>query len=102
LRAAQRPGRRSCLELQQILPAGQAVDFVSFTIGGNDVRFSEVIGQLIGEPDGPLSILDGERTHDRIQRQLVDLRETMARVGGLFRIRIRRPALRGDRPLGTG
>jgi len=72
------------LELEQILPPGQAVDFVSFTIGGNDVRFSEVIEQLIGEPDGPLSILDGERTHDRIQRQLVDLRETMARVAACF------------------
>jgi hypothetical protein len=65
------------LELEQILPAGQPVDFVSFTIGGNDVRFSEVIGQLIGEPDGPLTILDGERTHDRVQRQVVELRETM-------------------------
>jgi lysophospholipase L1-like esterase len=72
------------LELQQILPPGQAVDFVSFTIGGNDVRFSEVVAQLIAEPDGPLSILDGERTHDRIQRQLLDLRETMARVAACF------------------
>ena len=72
------------LELEQILPPGQPVDFVSFTIGGNDVRFSEVIGQLIGEPDGPLSILDGERTHDRIQRQVIELRETMARVAACF------------------
>ena len=72
------------LELEQILPPGRPVDFVSFTIGGNDVRFSEVIEQLIGEPDGPLSILDGERTHDRIQRQLLDLRETMARVAACF------------------
>lgn len=72
------------LELQQILPAGQAVDFVSFTIGGNDVRFSEVVGQLIAEPDAPLSILDRERTHDRVQRQIVELRETMARVAACF------------------
>jgi lysophospholipase L1-like esterase len=72
------------LELQQILPAGQPVDFVSFTIGGNDVRFSEVIEELIGMPDGPLSILDGERVHDRIQRQLVELRETMANVAACF------------------
>jgi lysophospholipase L1-like esterase len=72
------------LELQQILPPGQAVDFVSFTIGGNDVRFSEVVAQLIAEPDAPLTLLDGERTHDRVQRQIVELRETMARVAACF------------------
>ena len=72
------------LELQQILPAGQAVDFVSFSIGGNDVRFSEVVGQLIGEPDAPVSILDGERMHDRVQRQIIELRETMAKVAACF------------------
>src|SRR5262249_54987959 len=37
------------LELEEILPPGKAVDFVSFTIGGNDVRFSEIIEQLIQE-----------------------------------------------------
>ena len=72
------------LELQQILPPGQAVDFVSFSIGGNDVRFSEVVGQLIDEPDAPLSILDGERLHDRVQRQILELRETMAKVAACF------------------
>ena len=39
---------------------------------------------MIGEPDGPLAILDGERVHDRIQRQLVELRETMAKVAACF------------------
>ena len=72
------------LELQQILPPGQAVDFVSFSIGGNDVRFSEVVGQLIEEPDAPLTLLDGERVHDRVQRQLGELRGTMASVAACF------------------
>jgi hypothetical protein len=72
------------LELEEILPRGKAVDFVSFSIGGNDVRFSEVIEQLIGEPDAPLSLLEGERLHDRVQRQLVELRETMANVAACF------------------
>ncbi len=72
------------LELEQILPPGKAVDFVSFSIGGNDVRFSEVIEQLIKEPDAPLSLLDGERLHDRVQRQLGELRETMASVAACF------------------
>lgn len=68
------------LELSEILPAGVAVDFVSFTIGGNDVRFSEIIGQLIEQPDAPLSELAGEQTHARTQRLLLELRERMARV----------------------
>jgi len=68
------------LELSEILPAGEAVDFVSFTIGGNDVRFSEIIGQLIEEPDAPLSDLAGEQTHARTQRLLLELRERLARV----------------------
>jgi lysophospholipase L1-like esterase len=72
------------LELLQILPAGRAVDFVSFSIGGNDVRFSEVIEQLIGEPDAPLTLRDGERVHDRVQRQLGELRATMADVAACF------------------
>ncbi len=72
------------LELQQILPPGKAVDFVSFSIGGNDVRFSEVVAQLISAPDAPLSLLDGERTHDRVQRQVIELRETMAKVAACF------------------
>lgn len=72
------------LELSEILPAGQAVDFVSFTIGGNDVRFSEIIEQLIEQPDAPLSDLAGERTHERTQRLLLELRETMARVAACF------------------
>jgi lysophospholipase L1-like esterase len=72
------------LELSEILPPGQAVDFVSFTIGGNDARFSEIIGQLIGEPDAPLSDLAGERTHERTQRLLLELRERLARVAACF------------------
>jgi hypothetical protein len=72
------------LELDEILPPGQAVDLVSFTIGGNDVRFSEIIEQLVAEPDAPLSSLEGERLHDRVQRQLLELRETMARVAACF------------------
>lgn len=72
------------LELAEILPAGQAVDFVSFTIGGNDIRFSEIIEQLVEEPDAPLSDLAGERTHERTQRLLLELRETMARVAACF------------------
>ena len=72
------------LELSDMLPPGQAVDFVSFTIGGNDVRFSEVIGQLIEEPDAPLSDLAGERTHERTQRLLFELRERLARVAACF------------------
>jgi hypothetical protein len=72
------------LELSEILPAGQAVDFVSFTIGGNDVRFSEIIGQLIEQPDAPLTQLDGEQTHERVQRLLVELRERLARVAACF------------------
>lgn len=72
------------LELSEILPAGEAVDFVSFTIGGNDVRFSEVIEQLIVEPDAPLSDLGGEPLHDRTQRLLLELRERMARVAACF------------------
>jgi hypothetical protein len=72
------------LELAEILPEGKAIDFVSFTIGGNDVRFSEIIGQLVGEPDAPLSLLDGEQLHARVQRQLGELRETMARVAACF------------------
>src|SRR5262245_2027194 len=55
------------LELEEILPPGEVVDFVSFTIGGNDVRFSEIIGQLVGEPDAPISILQGQRLHDLTQ-----------------------------------
>jgi hypothetical protein len=57
---------------------------MSFTIGGNDVRFSEIIEQLIHEPDAPLSSLAGEQLHARVQRQLVELRETMARVAACF------------------
>ena len=72
------------MELSEILPPGRAVDFLSFTIGGNDIRFSEIIGQLIGEPDAPLSILAGERTHDRAQRLLGVLRDRMARVAACF------------------
>ncbi|HET7294515.1 MAG TPA: SGNH/GDSL hydrolase family protein, partial [Vicinamibacteria bacterium] len=72
------------LELHEILPAGQAVDFVSFTIGGNDIRFSEIIKQLINEADAPLSSLQGEQLHARVQRQLQELRETMARVAACF------------------
>jgi hypothetical protein len=72
------------LELSQILPPGQAVDFVTFTIGGNDVRFSEIIAQLVDQPDAPLSTIDGERLHDRVQRLLPELRETMARVAACF------------------
>jgi len=72
------------LELSQMLPEGQQVDFVSFTIGGNDVRFSEIIGQLVGETDAPLSELEGERLHDRVQRQLAELRETLADVAACF------------------
>ncbi len=72
------------LELSEILPAGQAVDFVSFTIGGNDVRFSEIVGQLVEEPDAPLSDLAGERTHERTQRLLLELRERLAQVAACF------------------
>jgi lysophospholipase L1-like esterase len=72
------------LELAQILPAGEAVDFVSFTIGGNDIRFSEIIGQLVEEPDAPLSDFAGESLHQRTQRRLLELRETMARVAACF------------------
>jgi hypothetical protein len=72
------------LELERILPKGDVVDFVSFTIGGNDVRFSEIIGQLVAEPDAPLSLLDGEETHARTQRKLLELRETLARVAACF------------------
>jgi hypothetical protein len=72
------------LELSQILPRGKAVDFLTMTIGGNDVRFSEIVGQLIEEPDAPLSILDGERTHDRVQRLLNVLRDRLARVAACF------------------
>ena len=72
------------LELAEILPRGQAVDFVSFTIGGNDVRFSEIIGQLVNEEDAPLSTLDGEQTHARTQRLLLVLRDRMARVAACF------------------
>jgi hypothetical protein len=72
------------LELSEILPPGQAVDFVSFTIGGNDVRFSEIIGQLIEEPDAPLTELEGEQTHERVQRLLLELRERLARVAACF------------------
>jgi len=68
------------LELHEILPPGLAVDYVSFTIGGNDVHFSDVIGQLIHEPDAPLSSFEGERLNERTQRQLLELRERMARV----------------------
>jgi hypothetical protein len=72
------------LELSQILPAGQSVDFLTFTIGGNDVRFSEIIGQLIDQPDAPLSLMGSERTHDRVQRLLLELRETMSGVAACF------------------
>jgi lysophospholipase L1-like esterase len=72
------------LELSEILPPGQAADFVSFTIGGNDVRFSEIIGQLIEEPDAPLSDLAGEQTHERTQGLLLELRERLARVAACF------------------
>jgi hypothetical protein len=72
------------LELSEILPPGQAVDFVSFTIGGNDIRFSEIIGQLVEEPDAPLSDVDGEPLHARTQRLLLELRERMARVAACF------------------
>lgn len=68
------------LELSEILPPGQAVDLVTFTIGGNDVHFSDVVGQLVIEHDAPLSLIDGERTHDRVQRELLELRERMPRV----------------------
>jgi hypothetical protein len=56
------------------------VDFVSLTIGGNDARFSEIIGQLVEEPDAPLTDLAGEQTHARTQRLLLELRERLARV----------------------
>jgi hypothetical protein len=72
------------LELSQILPPGQAVDFMTFTIGGNDVRFSEIVAQLIDQPDAPLSTMDGERTHDRVQRLILELRETMSSVAACF------------------
>jgi lysophospholipase L1-like esterase len=73
------------LELSQILPRGRAVDFLTMTIGGNDVRFSEIVGQIIAEPDAPLSIMDnGERTHDRVQRLLGVLRERLANVAACF------------------
>jgi hypothetical protein len=72
------------LELSEILPPGQAVDFVSFTIGGNDIRFSELIEQLVVEPDAPLSDLGGEPTHIRTQRLLLELRERMVRVAACF------------------
>jgi hypothetical protein len=72
------------LELAEILPPGERVDFVSFTIGGNDVRFSEIIGQLVAEPDAPLSLVGGERLHDLTQRRLLELRETLARVAACF------------------
>jgi lysophospholipase L1-like esterase len=72
------------LELSQILPEGQEVDLITFTIGGNDIRFSEIVGQLIGEPDAPLSTLDGEQLHARTQRKLQELRETMANVAACF------------------
>jgi len=72
------------LELSEILPPGQAVDFLTLTIGGNDIRFSEVVGQLVGEPDAPLSLLGGERLHDRSQRLLLELREGLARVAACF------------------
>ncbi len=68
------------LELSEILPPGQAVDFLSLTIGGNDIRFSEIVEQLVGEPDAPLSLLGGERLHDRAQRLVLELREGLARV----------------------
>jgi hypothetical protein len=72
------------LELAEILPPGDRVDFVSFTIGGNDVRFSEIIGQLVAEPDAPLSLVAGESLHDLTQRRLLELRETLARVAACF------------------
>ena len=64
--------------------SGQAVDFLSLTIGGNDVRFSEIVEQLVSEPDAPVSLLGGERVHDRSQRMLLELREGMARVAACF------------------
>jgi len=72
------------LELRQILPEGEVVDLVTFTIGGNDIRFSEIVGQLVREPDAPLSMLDGEELHARTQRKLQELRETMADVAACF------------------
>jgi hypothetical protein len=72
------------LELSEILPPGKPVDFVSFTIGGNDIRFSEIVAQLIAETDAPLSLLEGEVLHDRTQRKLFELRDTMARVAACF------------------
>ena len=72
------------LELSQILPAGQSVDFMTFTIGGNDVRFSEIIAQLVNEPDAPLTTIDGEQMHARVQRLLPELRNTMAMVAACF------------------
>ncbi len=72
------------LELSEILPRGRPVDFLSMSIGGNDIRFSEIIAQLVEQPDAPLSILDGERMHDRIQRLLGVLRERLARVNACF------------------
>jgi hypothetical protein len=72
------------LELQQILPPDQAVDFVSFTIGGNDIGFSTVIGQLVREPDAPLTLVEREQLHAREQRLLLELRQKMTRVAACF------------------
>lgn len=72
------------LELAEILPPGKPVDFVSFTIGGDDVRFSEIIGQLVAEPDAPLSELHGVPLHEFAQQRLLLLRERMARLAACF------------------
>jgi hypothetical protein len=72
------------LELAEVLPAGQVVDFLTMTIGGNDIRFSEIIGQLVEERDAPLTTLDGEQAHARTQRKLLELRERLANVAACF------------------
>jgi hypothetical protein len=72
------------LELSEILPPDQAVDFMTFTIGGNDVRFSEIVAHLVEQPDAPLVDLAGEQAHARTQRLLLELRERLARVAACF------------------